>query len=413
MESDSDQRVLQRLAVLNEVLITAGCLFVLDSRSGERQMSYRIAHSADPRRLANLTGKYIKQAGGYIYLSANGEAEALDELPPGVSPYDVIADELDDPTAAPLQDRLRAIACSLRADGKQDDTAEELAKQIDAILEACRPDNGEHVLEQVRQWLQSDIFNSDSPRDAKDEVQRACRFLDRLRQLTEDLQGGRLADGKTIGGVLAIRQLALAAAARAENPGDEADSLMNSLFYITAGDLERIEHVAARLCDRMIRLGDGDAVREAFDSLKAEGDALISQALDGDVLTFYNSLYPAAAFELAATYAGQALARASHDPSEQKRWAKRAVNAEERAVRVSTALGFAIMNLDGSQIALHVQWLRQVREEKGDQAARRQAKDLIRNQLFYPMALLPVLLGQEPLRAIRLSGVLSPDDRSQ
>jgi hypothetical protein len=82
MESHSDQRVLQRLAVLNEVLITAGRLFVLDSRSSEMQMNYLIAHSADPRRLADLTGEYIKHAGGYIYLSANGEAKTLNELPP-------------------------------------------------------------------------------------------------------------------------------------------------------------------------------------------------------------------------------------------------------------------------------------------------------------------------------------------
>jgi len=53
-----------------------------------------------------------------------------------------------------------------------------------------------------------------------------------------------------------------------------------------------------------------------------------------------------------------------------------------------------LQNLDGSGIAHHVLWLRRVREEKGDDVARLKALDLVENQLFYPRALLPVLLNE-------------------
>lgn len=382
--------------------MTACCLFVMDARSGEMRMSYRLADTADPGRLGDVTGKYVKRGTGYLHMRENGEARALDELPEGVSSNDVVVDGLDVSSATPLQDRLRAIAGSLRIGAMQDAKAEALAEAVDACLEACRPDNGERWLEQIRQWARSEVLDADGPGDATDMTERAHRFLDHVGQLAQDLQGGPLGDGKTIGGVLAIRALMLACAAGAQNLDDEADALIESLLYITAPSPASIEHVAMGLCARMVRQGEGDAVREAAEGLKAEGDALIVRALDGDLLTFYASLYPAAAYELAVVYVGRAAAEASGDPGEQRRWGKLAVNAEERAVRVSVSLGFAVMNLDGSWLARHLLWLQEMREEEGDDAARLEAHNLIENLLFYPRALMPILLSAPP-----------PDDRIQ
>jgi hypothetical protein len=387
---------LERHAVVNEVFMTACCLFVLDSRFGEMQMSYRLADYADPRRLGDLTGKYVKRASGYIQIRENGNARALDELPQGVTSDDVVVDDLDVSSATPLEDRLRAIARSLRSGAMQDAEAEALAEAIDASLEACRPDNGERWSEQIRQSARSEVFEAAGSGDARDMTERAQRLLGRLGQLAQDLQGGPLGDGKTIGGVLAIRALMLTRAARAQSQDDEADALIESLLYVTAPGPARIEQIAMGLCARMIRNGDGAAVREAAEGLKAEGDALIAQALDGDLLTFYASLYPAAAYELAVVHIGQAAAEASSDPDEQTRWGKLAVNAEERAVRVAASLGFAVINLDGTWMARHQLRLRQVREEGGDDAARLEAQNLINNQLFYPKALMPTLLSDPP-----------------
>jgi hypothetical protein len=407
-------RDLERLAVVNEVFLTACRLFVLDSRSGEMQESYRRADYADPRRLGDVTGKYVKRAVGYVRVFENGQGDSFGELPEGVSPDDVVVDELDVSSATPLQDRLRGIARSLRIGPWQDAKAEELAEAIDASLEACCPDNGERCLEQISQWAQSDVFDADGPGDMRDMTERVRRLLDHLGQFAQNLQEGLLGDGKTIGGILAIRALMLARAARAQNlnrpaarsplaPDNEADALIESLLYVTAPGSARTEHVATGLCARMVRQGDGPAAREAAEGLKAEGDALIARALDGDLLTFYASLYPAAAYELAVAHLGQAAAEASVDPDDKRRWEKLAVNAEERAVRVSSSLGFAVLNLDGTWIARHQLLLRQVREAKGEDAARLKARDLIENQLFYPKALMPILLSE----------ALPPGDRSQ
>ncbi|HEY3959912.1 MAG TPA: hypothetical protein VGL68_05305 [Solirubrobacteraceae bacterium] len=39
-------------------------------------------------------------------------------------------------------------------------------------------------------------------------------------------------------------------------------------------------------------------------------------------------------------------------------------------------------------------WLRQAREDDGDDAARLKAQNLIENQLLYPRALMPILLSK-------------------
>src|SRR5450755_387512 len=102
-------RELERHAVVNELFMTVCCLFVLDPRSDEMRMSYRLADYADPGRLGDVTDKYVKRATGYVHIRGNGEARAFDELPEGVSSNDVVVDELDVSSATPLQDRLRAI----------------------------------------------------------------------------------------------------------------------------------------------------------------------------------------------------------------------------------------------------------------------------------------------------------------
>jgi hypothetical protein len=105
---------------------------------------------------------------------------------------------------------------------------------------------------------------------------------------------------------------------------------------------------------------------------------------------------------LAVVSIGQAGAAAISDPDEKRRWARLAVNAEERAVRVATSLAFALTNLDGSWLRFHQSWLRDVRGKEGNEAARLKATDLIENQLFYPKSLLPVLLDEVPLEEVTL-----------
>ena len=40
---------------------------------GEIQMNYRLADHADPQRLGDITGKYVKRATGYLQIRENGK----------------------------------------------------------------------------------------------------------------------------------------------------------------------------------------------------------------------------------------------------------------------------------------------------------------------------------------------------
>jgi hypothetical protein len=217
---------LEPLAIAYEVSLTAHSLFVMDSRYGEMQMAYLLADNANPARLGDLTGKYVQRATGSAHMRENGDARWLDELPADVSPDDVVVDDLDVSNATPLQDRLREIARMLRSDDEREADLDALAEAIDTILEACRPGNGERLSAQISQWVQSEVFDADGPGDANDIIKRANRFLDRLGQLAQELQDASTGDGRTIGGILAVRTLILARAAAANDPDQKADALI-------------------------------------------------------------------------------------------------------------------------------------------------------------------------------------------
>ena len=79
-----------------------------------------------------------------------------------------MVDDLDVSSATPLQDRVASNRASLRSGVGQDATDQTLAEAIDATLEACRPDNGERLLQEIAQRAQSEVFDADGPGDVGD-----------------------------------------------------------------------------------------------------------------------------------------------------------------------------------------------------------------------------------------------------
>jgi hypothetical protein len=391
--AEDEARTLRHLAAINEVFLVAACLRAFDCSSGELRTAHRIADLEDSDRLKKLIGKYVKRGNGYVRVLEHGEGSAFRELPEGVT-ADEVVDDVDLSEATPLQDRLQKIDRTLREATPPDIRLDELADAVEAILETCGPGNEQGCYDQIREWANTEVLSGDGPGDPQDMIDRGHRFFDRVETYAKDLQSQFHADGSTIGAMLAIRALVLARAELAEDSDDEMDALIESIIYLAADGSAPIGDVAWGLAARMVRRGQGEAVRRGAESLGAEGRALVVAALDGDSLTYYHSLYPSAAYNLGVMRVGQAAASATEDLTERKRFARLAVNAEERAVRVSTALGFALQNLDGSGLAHHVLWLRRVREEDGEDAARFKAVDLIENLLFYPRALLPVLMSE-------------------
>jgi hypothetical protein len=289
---------------------------------------------------------------------------------------------------------------------------------VDRMLKAYhRPDNGEHCLAQLQEWIQTEVFGANASNDAADVIERANRVLDHLGEYAENLQGTVTADGCTVGALLAIRAMILAAARQSEDVRYQAYVLETCLQYVMITGRARAQDAAQRLSDRMIRQGYEVAVRSAADELVSKGNALIDEALDSEPITYYSELYPAAAYELAgvviatgaaaAPFAGPDLGmmivtgqqpRAAEpvDEDNRERWAGLSANAEERAVRIAAVLKVALHNLDngGAFIAFHREMVKRTRAEQGERAARLMAKDLIYNHLLYPRTYLATLLGE-------------------
>jgi len=352
-----------------------------------------VATEADPEwleRVGDPRGKYLKHGDGYIHILENGDGRALRELPDGVSAGDVVDVTLDVSSATPLQDRLTAIAQSLRS-VPTNPNALVLAGLIDGILAACRPDNTDRLFAQLKRTAMSEVLDAMGP-DATVVIQRGRRFLDELEARLPGLRNGPRGDGRLIGSLLAVSALIRAVADRAPSLREEAVSLVESISYVAAPSPVPLDGVVQGLCRRMIRKGQVDLVRDVADELKSQGDALIAQALDADARSFYPPLYASIAYELAVVLIAKAAAACVEDPDDARRWTKLADNAEERAVRAQTSLGFAVRNLDGTAAGLHLARLREVRADQGDDAARLEAQDLIL-QLYYPRSELPILLG--------------------
>jgi len=298
----------------NEVYTIARYLFAWDPAHAESTTAYDLAAEADPERLerlGDLRRKYQKHGEWYIHVRENGDARALRELPDDVPASDVVDITLDVGSATPLQDRLRAIAHSLRS-SPIDPNALLMAGLTDDILAACRPDNSERLFAEIRRDAWSEVLGMmGAGADATLILQHAHGFLNEVQQRVPGLRNGPGGDGKLIASLLALQALILAAAKHAWSPGDEAVSLIESISYIAAPSPVPLHVVVQGLCERMIRKSRIDVVSGVADTLKAQGDAHIAQALDADARGFYPPLYASMAYELAVVLIGKAAARSS------------------------------------------------------------------------------------------------------
>lgn len=388
----------------NEVYTIARYLFAWNPLRAEAMTAWDVATEADPEwleRVSDPRGKYLKQGDGYIHILENGDGRALSELPDGVSASDVVDVTLDVSSATPLQDRLTVIAQSLRS-VPANPNALFLAGLIDDILTACRPDNTDRLFAELKRKAMSEVLDA-MGQDATVLVQRGRRFLDELEALLPKLRNGPRGDGRLIGSLLAVSGLIRAVADRAPSAREEAVSLVESISYMAATSPVPPDGVVQGLCRRMIKKAQVDLVRDVADDVKSQGDALIAQALDADARSFYPPLYASTAYELGVVLIATAAAASVEDADDARRWTKLADNAEERAVRAQTSLGFAVRNLDGTAAGLHMATLREVREEQGNDAAWLEAQDLIL-QLYYPRSELPILLGEQPVPADQRQG---------
>jgi hypothetical protein len=413
-----DSTRLKRYVLAQEAYLTAWRTFALDQRQSDKEAAFTAAVAAEPGLLASYSGKYVEYATGYIHFKANGNGEWLNQLPPDVPPDQVVPNDLDVEGQTPLGDRLAAVAQTLHSYAQRDANFADLSGAVDRMLKAYRrPDNAEHCLAQLQEWIQTEVFGANASNDAADVIERANRVLDHLGQYAENLHRTVTADGWTVGALLAIRAMILAAARQSEDVRYQAYVFETCLQYVMVIGRGLAGDAAERLSDRMIRQGYKDAVRSAAEELVSEGNALIDDALDSEPIIYYSKLYPAAAYELAGVLIGKGAAAAPFagpdlgmmivtgqqpraaepiNEDDRERWAGLSANAEERAVRIAAVLKVALRSLDdgGAFSAFHREMVKRERAEKGEGAARLMADDLIENHFLYPRTYLATLLGE-------------------
>jgi hypothetical protein len=396
-----DPRPLIRFALFQKVCLIAWVLFAMDQRAVEKRTVLFETLAADPGQLAALTGKYVQYGTSYVHLKLNGNAQWFEELPASIAPDQIVSDYADLSVRTPMEDRLREVARTLHDFMEQDASLADLAAGTDKVVEACRANNGELCFARIQEWIKTDFFSADATNDLADEIERAHGVLERIGQHAEKLRATLTADGLTMGGLRAIRAMILSAAGQSADLRFQSFALATSLHFVVILEKEtRVEIAAQQLSDRLIRTGYETAVRAAAEELVAEGNRLIDEALAGPPITYYDSLYRAAAYQLAGLVIGRGAARVSAtgacSDSDTERWAGLTANAEERAVRIETALAFAMRDHEdgGAWTALNIQEINETRQRSGERAARGKANDLIRNQLYYPTSYMPILLGE-------------------
>ncbi len=223
-----------------------------------------------------------------------------------------------------------------------------------------------------------------------------------LRQASQQMAGTELLAGKVRGydvaGVLIVASIAEAVAA--------ADPQTCSAMLAKTASIEVRE--LAELASRMIQdawwRGLKDPLTKALDSMRSMGEKIIRIAQDGvypeghpelvlDV--YYGSLLQALPYLLAAEDSYRKLTHAYNKSSDDaETFAHKADTAEEKLVRVRTALLYALQDVNLSQLRgrqAEIKALLKVDRAK----AEAKVFEAINLQFFYPLNFKSILLGEE------------------
>ncbi|MGD0327137.1 MAG: hypothetical protein ABSB21_00675 [Halobacteriota archaeon] len=89
--------------------------------------------------------------------------------------------------------------------------------------------------------------------------------------------------------------------------------------------------------------------------------------------------------------ADESVAQLRQDPTMRERWEKRAIDCEEKCVRISESLNHALIDVDGRLTAAEINEIQKVKA-KDELQAEMLVRQYIYNQLYYPPSFKDFLL---------------------
>lgn len=332
-------------------------------------------------------GHWYRYAGqpGLIEVQADhsGEWHGDGKLPEGVDPSLVVEIPAGEPAPSLLENML-AMLEQVPADAPHHaQTVEMMA----TLKDLGTPDRTARLAKEFQKTLAS------VPQVAAEQV----RFLEQASQqmVGTELLAGR-ARGYDAAGVLMVTAIARELAAL--NP--QACSAL--LAKAAAWELVAIDEMASRLIEACWQLGLGAQLTAALDSLRSMGERIIESALKGSypeghpelaLDIYYGGLLQAVPYLLGANSGYYKLSKAPNlSEDDLDAFQHKADTSEEKLVRMTTALQYAVQDADLSRLASK---RAQVAEllKKDPKQAEALVREIVDLEFFYPPTFKPVLMG--------------------
>jgi hypothetical protein len=171
-------------------------------------------------------------------------------------------------------------------------------------------------------------------------------------------------------------------------------ALLGSLFV---QDRSSLEEIAARFLAKWVAMGIVDEAADTLDSLRREADQRITIARQGkyngleDVSTYYDRLFSAAPYLLAAEIGFFLLANSSQmDVEKRKQFTQTDTALDEKAVRVLYALDYAARDVSGSRYAQFSTVINSLIAQGRVEEANFLILEYVDLNLFYPRSIISI-----------------------
>lgn len=317
----------------------------------------------------------------------SGEWHADGKLPEGVDPSSVV----EVPAVEPVPTVLENLLSLLRQVPADAPNREQTAEMMQAITDLGGPESAARLAKNLQNRM------AEVPCVAEEQI----RFMEQVSEwmLRAELHEGRVR-GCDVAGLLTVREIARTFAW--VNPQG-----CSAMLRDAAGlEISEIGDMATQMIRWCWRGGLGVQVEQALDWLRSQGEKAIQTARMGmyppgepELLLeiYYGSLLKSVPYLLAAHKGYHELSEMPNLPEEDREtFAHKSGTAEEKLVRMFTALQFAVLDVDGSRLveqrALVQSLLRTDRRQ-----AERIVYEIVDLQFFYPPAYTALLMGDEEI----------------
>lgn len=323
--------------------------------------------------------------GGLIEVRTDGSGQwhANDSLPEGTDPSLVV----DVPAGEPVPTLMDTMAAIVREYPKEVPEAAQVAAIPDRFEDLGLPDRAMRMVMGFQQTLAS------IPADAGKQLQWLHHTSRQM--VEEDLVAGKVT-GDEVAGVLVIT--AIGEAIGPANPKCAA-----ILKMITGWKVVALDELAMAFVEGCWHFGMVDTATTALDAVRSAGEDRLQTALEGAYLNepgervldiYYAMLLQAIPYFLAASNGYYKLSHAKLGPDDLRVFKKKANTAEEKLVRLMTALQYAVTDVDLSRFEELRARVRAALAAGDKDKADSMVRNVVDLEFFYPPAFKAILRGE-------------------